>query len=181
MTFHVRQENGPSLRFLSRPGVFSYGRFDDGARALVETMTIQPEDRIVDVGCGCGTNGAIAGLRSGPDGYVAFVDSNVRATALAEHNARQNGLLHFQAFANCRVEGPEENSFDVALSNPPYCALQSIARLFVERSRQLLKRGGRFYLVTKSPEQVKSMVAEAFERVEAILRRGFVVLCGEVA
>src|SRR5262249_48671690 len=36
VTFQCRVGGGPSLRFLSRPGVFSYGRFDDGARALVE-------------------------------------------------------------------------------------------------------------------------------------------------
>src|SRR5579871_3889104 len=42
VTFHARVGEGPSLHFLSRPGVFAYGRLDDGARALIETMTIEP-------------------------------------------------------------------------------------------------------------------------------------------
>src|SRR5207244_3987873 len=42
VTFQVSGGDGPSFRFLSRPGTFSYGRFDNGARALVETMTVNP-------------------------------------------------------------------------------------------------------------------------------------------
>src|SRR5207249_2296569 len=92
VTFQVSRGDAPSLRFLSRPGVFGYGYFDDGARALVETAEARPGDRILDVGCGGGTNGVCVGLRTEPQGRVTFVDSNVRAVALAEHNARANGL-----------------------------------------------------------------------------------------
>src|SRR6202011_4761030 len=90
LTFQIGGGDGPSLRFLSRPGVFSYGRFDNGARALVETADIHPGESILDLGCGCGTNGVIAGLRAGEAGHVTFVDSNVRAAALADLNARAN-------------------------------------------------------------------------------------------
>src|SRR5262245_7144877 len=91
MTFQVRANETTSLRFVSRPGVFSYGRFDHGARALVEAAEINAGDRIVDLGCGCGTNGILAAQRSGPEGFVGFVDSNIRAIALTELNARQAG------------------------------------------------------------------------------------------
>src|SRR5207249_9422765 len=74
VTFQVSGGDGPSFRFLSRPGVFSYGRFDNGARALVEVAEIRPDDAILDLGCGCGTNGVMAGLRAGPAGRVTFVD-----------------------------------------------------------------------------------------------------------
>src|SRR5262249_4270430 len=127
--FQARMAEGPSLRFLSRPGVFSYGRFDNGARALVETMSIAAADRIVDVGCGCGTNGIWAGQLSGPTGHVTFVDSNLRALALAELNARANGLTHMETVASSTVAGMPAASFDVALANPPYYAQASIAQL----------------------------------------------------
>jgi 16S rRNA (guanine1207-N2)-methyltransferase len=160
--FQARMADGPSLRFLSRPGVISYGRFDNGARALVETMSIAPGDRIVDVGCGCGTNGIWAGRLSGPTGRVSFIDSNLRALALAELNARANGLTHFQTVASRSVAGVPAASFDVALANPPYYAQASIAQLFVERCRILLRPRGRFYLVTKQADQVGPLVANAF-------------------
>jgi 16S rRNA (guanine1207-N2)-methyltransferase len=177
VTFQVSAGDRPSLRFLSRPGVFAYGRFDEGARALVETMDVRPGDRVLDVGCGCGTNGVHAGLRSGPDGWTTFVDSNLRAVALAEHNARANGLTRFQTVASSTVAGPEDGSFDVALANPPYYGQLSIARLFIERSRRLLRPGGRFYLVTRQPDQVGPVVAESFGPTEPVEKRGYIILC----
>jgi 16S rRNA (guanine1207-N2)-methyltransferase len=178
VSFHARVGEGPSLRFLSRPGVFAYGRFDDGARALVETMTVEPGDRILDVGCGSGTNGTFAGLRAGATGHVTFVDSNVRAAALAEHNAPANGVAPFQVVASSSVAG-FTGEFDVALANPPYFAQLSIAELFIQRSRDLLRQGGRFFLVTKQPDQVGPLVADTFGPAEVVERRGYVVLCAK--
>ncbi len=176
ITFQARFDEGRSLRFLTRPGVFSYGRFDDGARALVECMEVGPGDRVLDVGCGCGTNGVYAGLLGGPESWVTFVDSNVRAAALAEHNARANGLARFEAVASAGVEVGAGEGFDVALANPPYYGQGDIARLFAERARALLRPGGRLYLVTKQPDQVGPMVADLFGTTEVMERRGYVVL-----
>jgi 16S rRNA (guanine1207-N2)-methyltransferase len=176
MTFNARLGDGPSRTFLSRPGTFSYGRFDNGARALVETMQIEAGDRVLDLGCGCGTNGIFAAQQSGPEGWTAFVDSNVRAVALAEHNARACGLTAFQVFASSRVEGPPEGSLDVVLANPPYYGQTMIAELFIRRARALLRPGGRLYLVTKRPDQVGPLVAEVFGMAEPLERRGYIIL-----
>jgi 16S rRNA G1207 methylase RsmC len=175
MTFQVRANETTSLRFVSRPGVFSYGRFDHGARALVEAAEINAGDRIVDLGCGCGTNGILAAQRVGPEGFVAFVDSNVRAIALTELNARQTGLAHFQTFATADGSGPPEASFDVVLANPPYYAQSSIARLFIESGRKMLKTGGRFHLVTKMLEQVAEQMQEIFGEADVFEKRGYFI------
>jgi 16S rRNA (guanine1207-N2)-methyltransferase len=177
MTFQARVAGGPSCRFLSRPGTFSYGRFDNGARALAEVMQIEAGDRVVDIGCGCGTNGVFAWQQAEPDGFVTFVDSNVRAATLAEHNARHNGVSSFEVIATSTVGGPREGSYDVALANPPYYAGGAVARLFIERARELLKPGGRFYLVTKQPNESAALIEEAFGAVEAFMNRGYMVLC----
>jgi 16S rRNA G1207 methylase RsmC len=176
VAFQARIAGGPSCRFVSRPGVFSFGRFDNGARALVETMTVQDGDRVVDLGCGCGTNGVFAAQQAGAAGHVAFVDSNVRAIALAEINARSNGVAHFQAVASSRAEGLPESSFDVVLANPPYYANHAIARMFLTRSRQLLKPDGRCYLVTKHVQEIADLMMETFENVEAWMHRGYTIL-----
>ncbi len=176
VTFQVRIAGGASCRFLSRPGVFSYGRFDDGARALMEAVMIEPGERVLDLGCGCGTNGVFAFQRTGPEGHIAFADSNLRAVALAEHNARANGVTSFEAVATTRVEGLPEGTFDVVLANPPYYSQGAIARLFVERGRKMLEPGGRFYPVTKQPNEVGAVVAEEFGSLEAEERRGYVIL-----
>lgn len=176
MTFQVRVAGGDSCRFLSRPGTFSYGRFDNGARALMESVHLEPGERVLDLGCGCGTNGVFAAQRTGSGSHVAFVDSNLRAAILTEHNARENGLTNFEVVASTRVEGLAEGKFDVVLANPPYYAHGSIARLFIERGRQLLKPDGRFYLVTRQPNETATVMAEVFETLEAEERRGYVIL-----
>ncbi len=178
VTFQCHVADSPSFRFVSRPGVFSYGRFDDGSRALVETMAIDPGERVLDVGCGCGTNGVFASGLCGPTGQVVFVDSNVRAVALAELNARANGLENFRCVASAEVDVGEAN-FDVALANPPYYAQATIAQLFIDRAGALLKPGGRLHLVTKQPEQIEPLVSAAFGPVMREPRRGYVVLTAE--
>jgi 16S rRNA (guanine1207-N2)-methyltransferase len=176
VTFQSKVRGGESCRFVSRPGTFSYGRFDDGARALVEVARVEAGERVVDLGCGCGTNGTFAAQRCGPEGFVAFVDSNVRAIALTELNARSNGVQSFATYATATVEGPEEGTYDVVLANPPYYGAGGIAQLFIQRGKALLKPDGRFYLVTKQGNEVAPLMVEQFGEIDAVEHRGYTIL-----
>jgi 16S rRNA (guanine1207-N2)-methyltransferase len=175
--FQVKIGEGPSCRFVSQPGVFSYGRFDNGARALCEVMEVEPGDRVLDLGCGVGTNGVFASQQSGASGYIAFVDSNTRAIALSDLNARANGVPRFEVFATSTVEGPQEDCFDVVIANPPYFANSAVAHLFIRRARQMLTPQGRFFMVTRQPDEVGEVLLEVFEEAEAVVHRGYTILC----
>jgi 16S rRNA G1207 methylase RsmC len=48
--------------------------------------------------------------------------------------------------------------------------------MFVERSKALLKPGGRFYLVTKQLDQVEPLVRAAFGEPELYESRGYIIL-----
>jgi 16S rRNA G1207 methylase RsmC len=165
-----------SLRFVTRPGVFTYGQLDAGTRALLAAAEIKPGDRVLDLGCGAGAAGIAAARRAGPEGHVTFVDSNLRAVTLAELNAKANGLTDYRAFAATRLEGLDDNAFDVIITNPPYYAVQSIAQFFIERSRALLKRGGRLYLVTKQLDAIEPFVREQFGEPELYESRGYIII-----
>jgi len=179
VTFHATVAGDGPLPFLSRPGIFSYGRIDVGARALLEVAKIRAGDRILDLGCACGTNGVFAGRRAGPTGRVTFIDSNLRAVALAEHNARANGLTNFEVLTSAEGGRMQPGSFDVVLANPPYYAQDAIAQLFIDRALPLLRPRGRFYLVTKKWEVVGQMVAEAFGHTAVVSVRDYGVVVAE--
>jgi 16S rRNA (guanine1207-N2)-methyltransferase len=178
ITFTARVADSAALTFLSRPGTFAYGRFDDGSRAVVATMEIGPEERIVDIGCGCGTNGVFAALLAAGC-HVTFIDSNLRAVALAEHNARAAGLTSFDTVASANLSGVAEGSYDVALANPPYFGQASVAGLFASRAHALLKPGGRLYLVTKQVHEVAPILEGVFGEMQAVQRGTYTIFVAE--
>ena len=63
----------------------------------------------------------------------------------------------------------------MVLANPPYYAQLTIARMFMERSKALLKPGGRFYLVTKMLELVAEPMQEVFGETDVFERRGYFI------
>lgn len=178
--FHAKIGDGPPMEFVSRPGTFSYGRFDHGSRAMLEVAEVRSGDHILDLGCGNGAVGCLAGAKAGPKGAVTFIDSNLRAVALAELNATANGVPNPRFLAATRLEGLEPNSFDLILANPPYYAKSEITQMFVEGTRDLLKRGGRYYIVTKMPTAVVPLIFQTYGDCSVIENRGYSVIVASV-
>jgi 16S rRNA G1207 methylase RsmC len=180
VVFHARDGDRPSRKFLSRPGIFSYGKLDDGTRALADCMIIEPGEQVIDLGCGCGAAGIFAGLRAGPDTRITFVDSNVRAVAVASLNATCNELTNFTTLAAWRPSSLPAESADVILANPPYFGRGEIAERFVEYARVALKPRGRLYLVTKLTELFGELLTRSFEEVAADSARGYEVFSARI-
>jgi 16S rRNA (guanine1207-N2)-methyltransferase len=179
VSYHAKLADGPAMEFLSRPGTFSYGRFDNGSRAMIEVVQVEPGDSILDLGCGNGTVGCLLAARAGPEGNVTFIDSNLRAMALAEMNAKANGVANPRFLAETRLQSLARGEFDIIVANPPYYAKAEITRLFIEGARELLKPLGRYYLVTKMPTAVVPMIFETFGDCSVIENRGYsVVIAG---
>ncbi len=75
---------------------------------------------IADVCTGTGCIG-LALAAELPDAEVVAIDISPEALALAKENAERLGLSgKFQCLENNLLEGVEENSLDVVVSNPPY-------------------------------------------------------------
>ncbi|MBA4064154.1 MAG: hypothetical protein C0501_10660 [Isosphaera sp.] len=180
VTFHAKVGDGPGLEFVSRPGTFGYGRFDNGSRAMLEVAEVRAGDRVLDLGCGNGAVGCLAGAKAGPTGGVTFVDSSLRAVALAELNAKANNTPDPRFVAATRLEGLQPGSFDAILANPPYYAKSEITALFVEGTRDLLKPGGRYAIVTKMPTAVVPLIFDTYGDCSVIENRGYSVVLANV-
>ena len=91
-------------------------------RVSLEQTRLQPSStlNIADVCAGTGCIG-LALFAELPEAHVTAIDISPEALALAKENAERLGFSStFQCLENNLLEGIEENSFDVVVSNPPY-------------------------------------------------------------
>lgn len=176
MTFHARIGDRASMSFESWPGTFSYGRMDDGSRAMLEVADVRPADKVLDMGCGAGAVGCLAWQQCGPTGKVTFVDSSARAIKLAELNAKENGVTNAEFVLTATMTDLPTGGFDAVLANPPYFANSEVGRLFIHTAREVLRPGGRFYFVTKMPVQTIPEIVDIFGGVDSVENRGYTLV-----
>ncbi len=93
--------------------------------------TQRPPRRILDLGTGTGCL-LLALLSEYPDAYGIGVDRVPAAAALAQENARTNGLMNRASFVAGSWTNSLLGSFDVIVSNPPYIRAADIDGLMPE-------------------------------------------------
>jgi 16S rRNA (guanine1207-N2)-methyltransferase len=150
-----------TIRFATRPGVFSHGELDAGTRALIETMAIRSGDTVLDLGCGCGIVGAVAAQTAQ---RVVLVDSSAVALEAARATCELNGVTsRVQVLVSDCASAVRDMRFDVVATNPPFhqgLGVEfDVAQQFVRDTAEVLVPGGRLYLV-----------ANRFIRYERVMR-----------
>jgi 16S rRNA (guanine1207-N2)-methyltransferase len=172
--FAMTLPHGLPITLATVPGVFAHRRVDPGAQALAEVVQTQPEDAILDMGCGCGSVG-IALAKNQPTASVCLVDSHSRATAMAAENCRTNGISRCSIILSDQglTCGP---CFTLVVGNPPYYSHNRIADLFIRTAHETLVRGGRVYLVAKNAAHYVETMQDLFGHVETLHRRGYQIV-----
>lgn len=105
------------LEVVTIPGVFSFGRLDEGTSMLLDNMPVNIRGRAVDFGCGSGIIGAWA-LKKNPDIDLELVDINLLALECARETLKRNKLEASVYPSNgwSDVNG----RVDAVLTNPPF-------------------------------------------------------------
>lgn len=138
---------GERFRFETDAGVFSRDGFDFGSQLLLATCLPLLQGRVLDLGCGWGPVGVIAGkLKPGLE--MVMTDINVRATDLAAKNLQRNGV---QASVNTGdgFDGVT-GQFDWILLNPPIRAgKQAVYALYRESAARLTENGALAIVIRK--------------------------------
>ncbi|EMI17851.1 ribosomal RNA small subunit methyltransferase C [Rhodopirellula maiorica SM1] len=166
---------GQTITAITRPGVFSHRRLDAGAKALMDAVTVEPGQRLIDIGCGCGSV-AMALAMQAEDIHALAIDSNARAIECTRMGATKNKLADLDAQLTCEGDCQSPASYDIAVGNPPYFANFQIARLFVDAAKRALRPRGRMYIVTKQPEWYEENLVTEWHDIRVIAGKQYAVV-----
>lgn len=165
---------GHSFTFRTDAGVFSKRGIDFGSRLLIETVTIEPKSRVLDLGCGYGAIGIVLG-KTVPHVAVTMVDINERAVQLAKENAVSNQVEdRVEIIVSDRFSALEGRKFDHILLNPPIRAgKRAVYRLFEEASNALDEGGSLWIVIRKQQGAVsaKKELEKLFSIVDVVEKK----------
>ncbi len=167
---------GKELFIKSGSGVFSKKRLDPGTRLLIESIKVNPEDTVLDIGCGYG----VIGLSLAPEvKRVVLSDINRKALKLAKYNAKINNIKNVEIIESDLYENIKEK-FDVIVCNPPVKAGKQVIHEIIKGAKRYLKPQGKLYIVIKTKHGGKSLaeyMKKVFGNVEVVEREsGYRVL-----
>jgi 16S rRNA (guanine1207-N2)-methyltransferase len=168
---------GFDLRFETQVGVFSHGELDTGTRQLIEAMRISPTAHVLDLGCGYGAIGVVA-AKLAIRGHVTLIDSDIRATRLAERNLKLNDVENAEVVLGDGFRDlPPKARYDVIVSNPPTHSGREVLDEMVAGAYKALKPRGQLYLVINRLLSLRREVEQVFgNSTTAAREKGFVVI-----
>jgi len=168
---------GRLLQFKTSSGVFSKDKIDFGTKILVETVTVNPNEVLLDVGCGYGVIGISLSFFCDS---VVLIDINERACQLTRENIWLNKVSN--AYVVCGSPVCVRSIFDVVVMNPPIRAGKKVVFQLIEESRTCLNPNGRLYVVARTRQGAKSIYSfmdGLFSQIEyASLKGGYRVIEG---
>ena len=171
------RDQGNLIQLYTRPGVFSHRQMDNGARQVLDTVEIQPGDRVIDIGCGSGPMAlALATLQ--PSAHVLAIDSNSRAIDCVKQGITLNELTNVVVSVNHDGKLQQPGTYDLAVANPPYYANFRIAEHFIETALKALRPGGRLMLVSKHPKWYQENITRWLEECEVFPSRRYSMATG---
>ena len=166
--YHLEVETAQGrLNLVSAPGIFSYDRLDDGTRLLIETWQPSPNQRVLDLGCGCGILGILA-ARAGA-AWVDLIDENLLAVAAARENLSAHQLNRAEAIPSDALSAVTGRKYDLILTNPPFHSGRgvdySMTQAFIQQSWQALVPGGQLWLVANRFIPYETVLGRYFNEV----------------
>ncbi|MCI4349198.1 MAG: methyltransferase [Thermoplasmata archaeon] len=165
---------GTLLTFEADRGVFASSGLDPGTALLIGALTLQPDARILDLGCGWGAIG-IAAAKLAVSGHVVLTDVNRRAVLLTRTNIRRNRIVNAEVRSGRGFAPVEGETFDVIATNPPYHAGRELILEWLARAPDHLTPAGRLLLVGKGSQGIRfyqAWLTERWATVEVLGRGG---------
>jgi 16S rRNA (guanine1207-N2)-methyltransferase len=175
---------GRKFEFLTSSSVFSKTRVDTGTQLLVESMVLPQKGCVLDIGCGYGVVGIVAGTFN-KTLKVVMSDVNMRAVRLAKRNVEMNRVFNAEVRYGYCYEPVAELRFDAVLSNPPVSAGMDIVKAIITGAPSVMAANGSFQMVIRSKIGAKTLpelFRATFGNCNVLAREsGFRVLIGKLS
>ncbi len=167
-----------ALQFETGPMLFSPSAIDTGTLAMLSVVDFTPTDKVLDLGCGYGVVGILAGRLIGGE-KVIMCDISEKAVEYAGINAGVNNVSGLDIRLSDGFENIPERDFTIILSNPPYHTDFSVAKHFIETGFKRLAIGGRMVMVTRRLTWYKNKLTAVFGGVSVHEIDGYYVFVAE--
>lgn len=174
----AEQVQGIDLVLFTNEEVFSPTAVDKGTRAMLSFVEFKEEDKVLDLGCGCGVVGICAAKQIGAD-RVVMCDVSENAVQLSRQNAKVNGVEEVIIRLSDGLKEISETGFTWILSNPPYHTDFAVAKGFIEDGFKKLAIGGKMIMVTKRLDWYRNKLSSVFGGVTVKEKDGYYVFIAE--
>lgn len=139
---------GHNLTFRSTWGIFSPREIDAGTELLLRHLKIQPDEIVLDLGCGYGPLG-LAIAANAPQGEVHMIDKDFMAVEYANINADLNCLNNAKAYlSNGLSNVPKNIQFTTVVSNMPAKVGKEMMSIMLHDIHEQMAPGGQLVVVT---------------------------------
>lgn len=164
--------------FETAPSIFSPNSIDQGTLAMLSVIDFLPSDKVLDLGCGYGVVGILAGKLIGEENVI-MCDVSEQAIESAAMNLRLNNVPDIRIRLSDGYKNIAETDFTLILSNPPYHADFSVPKHFIEVGFKKLVLGGKLVMVTKRLDWYKNKLTSVFGGVKVHEINGYYVFVAE--
>ena len=172
------QVQGIELVLQTNEEVFSPTAVDWGTKAMLSFVEFKSEDKVLDLGCGCGVVGILAAKQIGAD-KVVMCDVSQNAVQLSGQNAELNGVGGVIIRQSDGLKEISERDFTLILSNPPYHTDFAVAKGFIEDGFKKLSVGGKMLMVTKRLDWYRNKLSSVFGGVTVKEKDGYYIFIAE--
>jgi len=155
--------------WLSRPGIFSWDRIDDGSALLAAHLPDNLAGHVADFGCGWGYLAREALARSPGIRRIDLIDAEHLALGAARANVKDpRATFHWLDLAT----EPAPAIYDAIICNPPFhtgrAATPALGQKVIEAAARALRPGGRLCVVANRGLPYEPLLKQHFASFETL-------------
>lgn len=163
-------------------GLFSPEKIDMGTIALLKSIKIDPDDDVLDIGCGYGPVGLALAKKT--TGVVEMIDKDFVAVQYANKNAVIHKIKNAKAYLSNGFSNVEKDKkFDLIVSNLPAKVSKEFFWILFGEAKEHLNKDGKIVVVTIAGLEffIKKNFEKVFGNYELLGQgNGYFVACAQL-